>query len=219
MADLEAAVAVARRHTAEVEAERGEHLETRGTLDGRLQRGAEESESARLRLAEAGLEERISETVEDFAVFAIAARLLEQSLASYEAEKQPAVIQKAQEIFAALTEGRYTRLATPLGRFEPVVSNGSGSGKEPEELSRATAEQLFLALRLSYVENLANAHPALPVIMDDVLVNFDDRRRQAAAKVIADFAVNRQVIFFTCHTATVRAFKKAAPKSTVVEIG
>ena len=218
LADLEAAVAVARRHSGEIEAERGELLEARGTLDGRLQRGAEESESARLRLAETGLEERISETVEEYAVRAVAARLLEESLASYEAEKQPAVIQKAQQIFAALTEGRYTRLSTPIGRFEPIVSDGSGTGKEPEILSRATAEQLFLALRLSYVENLADAHPALPVIMDDVLVNFDDTRRQAAIEVIADFARKRQVIFFTCHSATVEAFVEATGDSLILEM-
>ena len=219
LADLEAAVAVARRTAAEVEAERGELLVTRGTLDGRLQSGAEESQSVRLRLAEAGLEERISETIESYAVHALAARLLEQSLASYEAEKQPAVIQRAQEIFALLTEGRYTRLATPLGRFEPIVSDGGGTGKEPEKLSRATAEQLFLALRLSYVENLANAHPALPVIMDDVLVNFDDKRKLPAIKVIADFASQRQVIFFTCHAATAEAFRTAVPQSTLIEMG
>jgi uncharacterized protein YhaN len=219
LADLEAAAAVAKRATAEVETERGELLETRGTLDGRLELGAEESESARLRLAETGIEEKIAGAVESYAVHALAVRLLEQSLESYEAEKQPAVIQRAQEIFAALTGGRYTRLATPLGRFEPVVSDGKGTGKRPEKLSRATAEQLFLALRLSYIENLANAHPALPVIMDDVLVNFDDDRRMVAIKVIADFARTRQVIFFTCHTATVSAFKKAAPKSTVIEMG
>ena len=218
LADLEAAVVVARHRAAEVESERGELLETRGTLDGRLQRGAEESESARLRLAEAGLEERIKDAVEAYAVQALAARLLEQSLASYEAEKQPTVIQRAQEIFAGLTEGRYTRLATPLGRFEPVVGDGSGTGKGPDKLSRATAEQLFLALRLSYVENLANAHPALPVIMDDVLVNFDDARREAAVKVIAGFAESRQVIFFTCHRATVEAFSKAAPKCPLIEM-
>ncbi|MCJ7754477.1 MAG: hypothetical protein MUP13_07915, partial [Thermoanaerobaculales bacterium] len=194
-------------------------LVTRGTLDGRLQSGAEESQSVRLRLAEAGLEERISETIESYAVHALAARLLEQSLASYEAEKQPAVIQRAQEIFALLTEGRYTRVATPLGRFEPIVSDGGGTGKEPEKLSRATAEQLFLALRLSYVENLANAHPALPVIMDDVLVNFDDKRKLAAIKVIADFASQRQVIFFTCHAATAEAFRTAVPQSTLIEMG
>jgi uncharacterized protein YhaN len=209
LADLEAKLAVARREAREIETERSELLETRGTLDGRLQRGAEESASARLRIEAAGVIERIGQCLESYAVSTIAARLLEEALEAYEAERQPSVIQSAQEIFTRLTGGRYTRLATPLGRFEPLVSGASSTGKPPERLSRATAEQLFLALRLSYIENLAGAHPALPVLMDDVLVNFDDVRRVVAAQVIAEFAARRQVVFFTCHPATAEAFAEA----------
>ncbi len=219
LADLEGALAVARRQTREIESERSEMLETRGTLDGRMQRGAEESASARLRLEEAGLTERIGQGLESYAVSSMAARLLEEALEAYEAERQPAVIQSAQDIFTRLTGGRYTRLATPLGRFEPLVSGAASSGKAPERLSRATAEQLFLALRLSYIDNLAGAHPSLPVLMDDVLVNFDDERRWAAARVISEFAARRQVVYFTCHPATAEAFEKAASELTMVELG
>jgi uncharacterized protein YhaN len=207
--DLEAKLAGARREARQIEMERSQLLETRGTLDGRLQRGAEESASARLRIDAAGVIERIGQCLESYAVSTIAARLLEEALEAYEAERQPSVIQSAQEIFTRLTGGRYTRLATPLGRFEPLVSGESSTGKPPERLSRATAEQLFLALRLSYIENLAGAHAALPVLMDDVLVNFDDQRRLAAAKVITEFAALRQVVFFTCHPATAEAFATA----------
>jgi uncharacterized protein YhaN len=148
----------------------------------------------------------------------VAARLLEESLELYEAEKQPRVIQRSQEVFSALTGGRYTRVATPLGVFDPVVARRGAVGKAPDRLSRATAEQLFLALRLSYIENLADAHPALPVVMDDVLVNFDDERRAAAVRVIADFAARRQVVFFTCHTATAEAFAAAAGAHTSLSL-
>jgi len=218
VADLEARLAMARRQAREIEAERSELLETRGTLDGRMQRGAEESASARLRLEEAGIVERIGQCLETYAVSSIAARLLEDALEAYEAERQPSVIQSAQDIFSHLTGGRYTRLATPLGRFEPLVSGSSATGKPPERLSRATAEQLFLALRLSYIDNLAGAHPALPVLMDDVLVNFDDERRQAAAQAIAEFSARRQVVYFTCHPATAEAFVKAADDVTMLEM-
>lgn len=219
VADLEAKLAVARRQAREIEAERSELLETRGTLDGRMQRGAEESASARLRLEEAGIVERIGQCLETYAVSSIAARLLEDALEAYEAERQPSVIQSAQDIFARLTGGRYTRLATPLGRFEPLVSGASSAGKPPERLSRATAEQLFLALRLSYIDNLAGAHPSLPVLMDDVLVNFDDERRQVAAGVIGEFAAHRQVVYFTCHPATAETFVKATGELTMLEMG
>jgi uncharacterized protein YhaN len=218
VAELEAAVAAAQRRTLEEEGVRDKLLETRGTLDGRLQRSAEESASADLRLAESGLVERITESLESYAVKVVAAKLLEDSLEAYEAERQPAVIRRAQEIFSTLTGGRYTRVATPLGKFEPSVRDASTVGKPPEKLSRATAEQLFLALRLSYIENLADAHPALPVLMDDVLVNFDHARRRAAAEVIADFATGRQVVFFTCHPATVEAFADVG-ECTMLKLG
>jgi uncharacterized protein YhaN len=219
LAELEAAVEAAKRRTIEAEGVRDSLLETRGTLDGRLQRSADESESAELRLVEAGLVERLAESLESYAVKAVAASLLEDSLSAYEAERQPAVIRRAQEIFSTLTGGRYTRVATPLGKFEPSVTDGAAVGKPPDKLSRATAEQLFLALRLSYIENLADAHPSLPVLMDDVLVNFDDVRRRAAAEVIADFATSRQVVFFTCHPATVEAFANVAADHTRLNLG
>jgi uncharacterized protein YhaN len=218
LVDLEGALGIARRQAREIESERSELLETRGTLDGRMQRGAEESASARLRLAESGINERIGQHLEEFAVASIAARLLEDALEAYEAERQPSVIQSAQDIFTRLTGGRYTRLATPLGRFEPLVSGATSSGKPPERLSRATAEQLFLALRLSYVENLAGAHPALPVLMDDVLVNFDDERRWAAARVVGEFASTRQVVYFTCHPAMAEMFSEAADELTRLDM-
>jgi uncharacterized protein YhaN len=72
---------------------------------------------------------------------------------------------------------------------------------------------------LSYIDNLAGAHPSLPVLMDDVLVNFDDERRWAAARVIAEFAAHRQVVYFTCHPATAETFVKAAGELTMVELG
>jgi uncharacterized protein YhaN len=218
LAEIEGAVAAAKRRTVETEAVRDRLIETRGTLDGRLQTSAQENESAELRLAEVGLVERIGGSLESYAVKAVAAKLLGDSLEAYEAERQPAVIRRSQEIFSNLTGGRYTRVVTPLGKFEPLVTDGTAVGKPPERLSRATAEQLFLALRLSYIENLAGAHPALPVLMDDVLVNFDDARRRAAAEVIADFATARQVVFFTCHPATVEAFAEVAPDCTMLEL-
>ncbi len=219
LGDLEAASAVARKRAAEAEEERDGLLEERALLDGKLQRGAEESASAALRQRQAGLVERLRTALEMYGVLHLAAAMLERSLAAYEAERQPDVIRRAQEIFAALTGGRYTRLATPLGKFAPSVADAATAGKAPEQLSRATAEQLFLALRLSYIENLADAHPALPVLMDDVLVNFDDDRRHAAVRVIADFATRRQVVFFTCRRATAAAFADAAGEHARLELG
>jgi uncharacterized protein YhaN len=54
--------------------------------------------------------------------------------------------------------------------------------------------------------------------MDDVLVNFDDERRWAAARVVGEFASTRQVIYFTCHPATAEMFSEAAPELTSLDM-
>jgi len=218
LAELEASAAGAGRRARELEAERERLIETRGALDARLESAAAEARSGELRLAEEGIRARIARALESYAELKVAARLLEESLAVHEAARQPLVLRRAQELFARITDGRYQRLATPLGRFELSVAAAGGVGKVPQSLSRGTAEQLYLALRLSYIEHLAGAHPALPVLMDDVLVNFDGGRRWTAAGLIADFAATRQVIFFTCHESTAKALRGAAGACTALSL-
>jgi len=40
--------------------------------------------------------------------------------------------------------------------------------------------------------------PKAPLILDDVLVRFDDARMGSAVAILRELAQNRQVILFTC---------------------
>lgn len=194
------------------EAAAREASDARAELSGRLEAGESDAEGARLRLAEAGLMERLAEAVEEYAVAATALRLVEETLALYERDRQPAIVQRAEGIFETMTGGRYPHVITPLGSFALSVEDAERRSKDGSALSRGTAEQLYLSLRLAYIENLRDAHASLPVLMDDVLVNFDDEGRQAAAAAaIAQFAKGRQVVFFTCHDRVASLFAQAAP--------
>jgi hypothetical protein len=67
-------------------------------------------------------------------------------------------------------------------------------------LSRGTRGQMYLALRLALAADYARRAEPLPVILDDVLVTFDDRRQEAALAALADFArQGPQVLLLTCH--------------------
>ena len=61
--------------------------------------------------------------------------------------------------------------------------------------SDGTMDQLYLALRLAVAEELT---PEAPLILDDVLVRFDDGRMKAAVEILKEMAQTRQVICFTC---------------------
>jgi hypothetical protein len=88
------------------------------------------------------------------------------------------------------------------------VDDESGNAHAVEQLSRGTREQLFLALRMALARCYARRGAALPMLLDDVLVNYDSDRAKAAAEVLRDFAAaGQQVLVFTCHEHIFKLFK------------
>lgn len=158
--------------------------------------------SAPLRRREAALLTDIFAHSRRWAVAALARNLLLSAKRRFEEEGSEGVVRFAGDIFAAVTDGAYSGIAAlEDGGFAAV--HRSGKRLDPEsELSRGTREQLYLALRLAYVRNHAAKAEAVPLILDDILVNFDAGRARATAAVLADFAVRNQMLFFTCHEET-----------------
>ena len=81
----------------------------------------------------------------------------------------------------------------PLSATTPAARR-SGSSPRPEPsstpalLSRGSIEQLYLCLRIGLAETFAERAEALPIIFDDVLVNFDPARAASVAEVLAETA-------------------------------
>jgi uncharacterized protein YhaN len=66
-------------------------------------------------------------------------------------------------------------------------------------MSSGTRDQLYLALRLASLQKRLDAGEPMPFIVDDILVNFDDKRSGETLKALADLALRTQVIVFTHH--------------------
>lgn len=92
-----------------------------------------------------------------------------------------------------------------VGRHEVAGGrHGRGEIRTAAELSEGTADQAFVALRLAGVAALqeecrAAGVPTLPVVLDDVLMTFDDERAAAALRVMARLAQRWQVIVLSHH--------------------
>ena len=63
--------------------------------------------------------------------------------------------------------------------------------------SEGTVDQLYIALRLAVAEELT---PGAPLVLDDALVRFDNKRLNNALKVLTGMAESCQVILFTCQS-------------------
>ncbi len=175
-------------------------------------RGLETDDKAsRLRAEIKSLEEDMLDDGERWAVLTIARAILRRTQDRYERERRPMVVEEAEKFFGEITDNRY-QLVSPAGETRLELESTDGRRKALDELSRGTCEQLYLSLRFGYICELARQGQVLPVIMDDVLVNFDPDRARGAAKGIARLADSHQVLLFTCHPETVALLEEVAPQ-------
>lgn len=156
--------------------------------------------------------EQLSHGALEWATLALALDLLNQAKVRYEKTRQPQVFQAAGRMFSQITEGNYQGVEKPLESDEFRVVQGNGGFISPVQLSRGTREQLYLSMRFGLIEDYETRAEPLPIIMDDVFVNFDDTRREHVLDILRDFARDRQVIILSCHEHLVETYLKYGAK-------
>jgi uncharacterized protein YhaN len=177
-----------------------------------------EEESSELRLRQSVLMEKLRTEARKWSVLTIGQSLLGKTRHKYEKERQPAVIREAEQFFSSFTNGKYKRIVSPLGENRIKVEDQTNKMKDTSELSRGTVEQLYLALRFGLVREFARRAEPMPVIMDDILVNFDPDRAREACKALVDLSKEQQVLLFTCHPETVELVRSEAESCRVIEL-
>ena len=103
------------------------------------------------------------------------------------------MLKAAKEYLALLTGGRYVDL--DLGKKLTVIRK-DGKKRDVKYLSRGTAEQLYFALKLAFVEQIKD-EINLPILIDDSFVNFDDNRIKYIEQLLKKINENNQVLIFT----------------------
>jgi uncharacterized protein YhaN len=193
-------------------------LDRRGALREKLRAMESESDVGTLRLKEEGLLAQLNQSALKWGRLAVAKALLSEARARYERERQPGVIKDAGIYFEEMTRGGYSRILAPVGETTLHVMDRNDVRKPLETLSRGTREQLYLSVRLGLIEEFCRHHERLPIVLDDIFVNFDGPRADAAVEVMAGLAKSHQVMVFTCHRDSCRRFTEASPSSPVFEI-
>lgn len=147
---------------------------------------------------------------ERWAELAFCAELIRRAREMYERERQPGVLKRASEYFRLITGGRYARVVARIGEKTIYAEKANGELLSSAYLSRGTAEQLYLAMRFALADEYAKT-AVLPIIMDDIFVNFDAVRLARSLEVVAEAARRRQIVLFTCHDHVAKAMEVALP--------
>ncbi|MCD6568155.1 MAG: AAA family ATPase [Dehalococcoidia bacterium] len=140
---------------------------------------------------------------------------LEKAISKYENTRQPGVIKAAEDVFSSITNNAYPAIIKPIDSDELRIRDSLGFNKSIIEMSRGTKEQLYLAMRLGLIKEYETRSESMPIIMDDVLANFDDARGPLAVKALEEFSKDRQIIVLTCHKNTLDMYKQLGAKDII----
>ena len=156
------------------------------------------------------LQDEVSEDARRWAVLTIARTLLDDTKSEFQQQRQAPLLRTAAHHFSNFTLGRYPDVQRVPGEERIEIVEESGGVKDIDGLSRGTAEQLYLAMRFGLIDDYSQRSEPMPVLMDDVMVNFDENRRRAVCESILEFSKWHQVFVLTCHMAVVDQMRAAA---------
>ncbi len=140
---------------------------------------------------------RIRRLEDTYAALTLAQNTLKDAALELQRRFAPQITQRAQQLFSQMTAGRYDRLTLTEDFRIHAAAQEENTLHSAHFRSEGTADQLYLALRLAVSEALT---PQAPLVLDDALVRFDDRRLAAVLKILQEEAQHKQVLLFTCQS-------------------
>ncbi len=193
---------------AQIERDRHAAFEELGGVKQSLKSLEADCEATQLRFEHSQTRHELARTAEEWLGIELARQAVDRVRSKFERTCQPATLALASKYLEQLTRGKYGNVWTPLGQRELRIDDERGQSLSVERLSGGTREQLFLAVRMATVHELGQKGIDLPMVFDDVLVNFDQVRTEAAVDTLCEFAEeNRQILFFTCHLHLAHLFE------------
>ena len=143
------------------------------------------------------LESELESALEDWATQVVIAHCMERAQQSYEEESQPKMLELASQYIKRLTNGAYTFDMWGL-QDGLALLNERGERLPIYHWSSGLADQVYLALRLALAKVFSYQVDALPIILDDILVRFDEDRQKSALELLAELGEHQQIWLFTC---------------------
>lgn len=200
------------RRAQEVFAERDREIRERAVLEQGV--GAEVALQQR-RNAEAEL----VSAARAWVILKLGAMLIGQVVDRHRASQQDPLITRAGALFTMITGGAFSGLAQDFNDDDTprlVGQRKSGELVAVGGLSEGTRDQLYLSLRLAYLEDYAGRAEAAPFVGDDLFTSFDEDRTANGLTALAAIGDRMQPILFTHHRHVVEIAKSALGSDVAV---
>ncbi|WP_371069864.1 AAA family ATPase [Sediminibacillus sp. JSM 1682029] len=136
--------------------------------------------------------EQLKKQVKQWAVYQTAKEMLMETKISYQKDYLPHTLKAAGAHFHQLTDGKYVDIFPPEDGRPFSVTDQEGFRYAVDELSKGTADQLYVSLRLA----LSSVYQAenMPFFIDDAFVHFDRKRKREFGSILKNISEQQQQI-------------------------
>lgn len=127
--------------------------------------------------------------------------LFQEAFAELQASFGPRLNEQAARILGELTGQRYTDVKVDRSFAIKVAAPEDQVFHEWDYLSGGTVDQVYLALRLAVAGIITQAGQRMPLLLDDIFVQYDDQRALAGLRWLQNLSVQEkwQALLFTSH--------------------
>lgn len=132
----------------------------------------------------------------------LAAHFLQTQIEQFRKENQGPLLEKSGRVFHCITRGAFAGLGAEFNADDTPILVGLRPDKTSVPIvgmSDGARDQLYLALRLAALDRYLEQHEPMPLILDDLLITFDDDRATAILPQLSELSQRTQIFLFTHH--------------------
>ena len=144
------------------------------------------------------MREEYEQLCDEYDAIRLAAETMSQADEEIQRRFSPELGRVASGYMSAVTGGRYADVLINRDFSAMTRVQDDAVARNAEYLSAGTMDIMYLAVRLAVCELALPDGEPCPLILDDALVNLDDKRLEQAMKLLGEIARERQVILFSC---------------------
>jgi len=206
LAELKGKLAEAQEKRARIENKLAEERQKAANVHAELVRLEESGAVSELAYQTGMQKERVAELAKKWAAVKLIRQAVKNKIDEHKKVRLPKLLQTAETLLNPLTAGQYEKIYFSETDESMMVMRKDGAVFYAHELSQATCEQLYLAIRFA----LALSHQKevkLPFQLDDSFVHFDEERFKQVLNILKKLSgEEQQILYFTCHEHVREAF-------------
>lgn len=160
---------------------------------------------------------RIRQDVARYLRLRLATRFLQTQIEAFRERNQGPLLARAGELFRQMTGASFSGLGADYAEDDiaTLVGQKNAVNVPVAGMSEGTRDQLYLALRFAAIELHQVNHEPMPLILDDLLITFDDDRARALLPLLRGLAGTTQVLLFTHHRHLLDLARETLPAEAV----